>query len=418
MSIDPYAGFLPPLFANRPDGEDVTLRTFMVGDALPNHDVANIPAALQMFLDLVAPAMERAGSDGFAHLWLDHHPHEQPGWRLSIAHVGPLSELDAALEKPLARLAKSLTLADFETANWDETRPLWRKRSEPVRLVFWGRFGRHVRAVLGHSDAVAFYLPLGSGVRSDHPAATLPLLEDMLGTRHLVQGGGIGFEAALQIGIALGRSHLIESWIEAGGAEKEPFFRPMQIWHQAWLTHAVMDLAVAALAMPGQPPLPALDYGPNSTPESRKAALDGLSGWLTGVFFTEDRPALRNAFVAGVQNAVWLDPDLQQYVQSAQRDDIIQGLVPYCRWFLAMALYNHLSNVGDGHVTADQAGFYDMLIQNLPELAALNDLSTRRDIEQHIIRIDAPRAAAAFDALVIPFCDMLMPRLVLAATRN
>jgi hypothetical protein len=418
MSADAYAGFLPPVFAHRPDGEDIVIRTFMVGNPLPDHQLADIPAPLQMFMDLVAPAMERAGADGFAHLWLDHHPHEQPGWRLSLAHIGTVEELDAAVAKPLTRLGAAMTLTDFETANWDETRPLWRKRAQPVRLVYWGGLGRHVRAIVGHGDAPSFYLPVGAGVRRDQAVAMLPLLEDMLGARSGMLSGGLGFENALQIGIALGRAHLIESWIEAGGSDKEPYFRPMQIWHQAWLTHAVMDLAISALAMSGQPPLPVLDYTADATPQSRKAALDDLSAWLTGLFFSEDNPAHRIAFIAGVQNAAWLDPDLQQYVQPSQRGEIIQGLLPCCRWFLAMALYNHLGNLADDRATPDQCAFFDLLIASLPELASLNSLSTRRDIEQHIIRIDASRAAAAFDALVIPFCDMLMPRLALAASRH
>ncbi|OSQ35249.1 hypothetical protein [Thalassospira mesophila] len=418
MPADDYAGFLPPVFANRPDGEDITLRTFIVGDPLPDHQMAGIPAPLQMFLDLVAPAMERAGADGFAHLWLDHHPHEQPGWRLSLAHIGTVADLNAAVAKPLARLAQAMSVTEFETANWEETRPLWRKRAQPVRLVYWGRLGRHVRAVIGHGDAPSFYLPAGAGVRSDQAVASLPLLDDMLGARSVLAADGLGFENALQIGIALGRAHLIESWIEAGGDEKEPYFRPMQIWHQAWLTHAVMDLAIASLAMSGQPPMPALDYAGDATPQSRKAALDDLSAWLTALFFSEANPAHRNAFIAGVQNAVWLDPDLQQYVQPQQRDEIIQGLLPYCRWFLAMALYNHLGNLADDRATADQISLFDLLVASLPELASLNSLSTQRDIEQHIIRIDAARAAAAFDALVIPFCDLLMPGLSLAASRH
>jgi len=54
----------------------------------------------------------------------------------------------------------------------------------------------------------------------------------------------------------------------------------------------------------------------------------------------------------------------------------------------------------------------------LPELAPLGDLATQRDIEQHIIRIDAARCASAFDTLVLPFCDLLMPRRQFDATRS
>jgi hypothetical protein len=413
---DDYAGFLPPIFENRPDGEDVIIRTWAVGDPLPDHDVPDIPAALALFFDLVGPAAERAGSTGFAHLWLDRHPHEKPGWRLSLAHVGPPEELDAALAKPVERLGKSMNLQDVEVETWENTRPLWRKRAEPVKLVLWGQMGRHARALTGHGDARAFWLPLGAGLRMDRVEVALPLLEEMLGTP--VARGGISFEDALRIGISLGRAHLLESWIEAGGAEKEPYFRPMRIWHQAWLAHAVLDLALGALAMPGQPPMPALAYGNDVSPETRRASLDELSGWLTTVFFTENQPALRNAFIAGVQYAVWLDPDLQQYVQPQQREEILQGIMPYCRWFLAMALYNHLGNLAEGKAGDDQNALFHILITALPELETLGELSTTRDIEQHIIRIDAARACAAFDALVLPFCDMLFPRLPLAASRG
>ncbi len=52
------------------------------------------------------------------------------------------------------------------------------------------------------------------------------------------------------------------------------------------------------------------------------------------------------------------------------------------------------------------------------ELGALGELATQRDIEQHIFRIDGARAASAFDSLVLPFCDLLMPRLKLDAVRS
>ncbi|MFH1806090.1 MAG: hypothetical protein ABID63_14505 [Pseudomonadota bacterium] len=413
---DDYAGFLPPFFADRPDGEDVTIRSFGVGDPLPDQGVPAIPDALMLFFDLVVPAAERAGSDGFALLWLDRHPHEQPGWRLSLAHLGDVAGLDAALAKPLARLAKSIPMADFETASWQETRPLWRKRAEPVRLVFWGRPGSHARAVAGHGDAASFYPPVGAGLRMDHVLCGLPLLDDLLGVP--LARGGLGFEDSLRIGISLGRAHLVESWIEAGGAEKEPFFRPMRLWHQAWLAAAVIDPALAALAMAGQPPMPVFEYQSSASPQSRRAALDDLSGWLSALFFNDAHPAHRNAFIAGVQHAVWLDSDLQQYAQPQQRAEILQGLMPYCRWFLAMALYNHLGNLAENRASDDQSAFYDTLIAALPELAPLTPFATRRDIEQHIIRIDAHRAAAAFDTLVLPFCDVLMPKMKLAAARR
>ncbi|OSQ50426.1 hypothetical protein [Thalassospira alkalitolerans] len=411
-----YAGFLPPFFHDHPDADDVIIRTWQVGDALANHDVPDIPASLALFFDLVAPAAERAGSNGFACLWLDRHPHEQPGWRLSVGHVGTADDLNVVIAKPLARLAASLALAEVETETWHMTRPLWRKRSEPVRLIFWGAFGRHARAVTGHRDAAGFYQPIGAGLRADHVMVALPMLEDMLGDPLL--RGGMGFEDALRIGISLGRAHLLESWIEAGGAEKEPYFRPMQIWHQAWLANALIDPAVATLAMSALPPMPALDFSKKATPETRRAALDDLSAWLATVFFNDANPALRNAFVAGVQNAVWLDPDLQQYTQPQQRAEILQGLMPYCRWFLAMALYNHLGNLAAGTARNDQVDFYAALVDALPELGALGELATQRDIEQHIIRIDAARAASAFDSLVLPFCDLLMPRLKLDAVRS
>ncbi|HAY48275.1 MAG: hypothetical protein CMO04_00280 [Thalassospira sp.] len=415
-SANQYAGFLPPRFHDRPDADDVTVKTWVVGDALPDHLVPDIPSALSLFFDLVAPSGERAGASGFAMLWLDRHPHEQPGWRLSIGHVGGVDALEQAVAKPLARLVGMMPLAEFETENWHLTRPLWRKRAEPVRLVFWGKFAKHARTVLAHGDGAAFYQPLGAGLRADHVATSLPLLEDMLGDPLLV--GGMGFEDALRLGICLGRAHLIESWIDAGGSEKEPFFRPMRIWHQAWLANALIDPAVASLAMSGKPPMPALDFTADGTPESRRTSLDELSGWMTTVFFTDEYPALRNAFIAGVQNAVWLDSDLQQYLQPQQRAEILQGLMPYCRWFLAMALYNHLGNLASGTARADQIEFYTTLVDALPELAPLGELATQRDIEQHIIRIDAARAASAFDTLVLPFCDLLMPRRKFDATRS
>lgn len=411
-----YSGFLPPRFRDRPDADDVMIRTWAVGDALADHSVPDLPAPLSLFFDLVAPSAERAGASGFAMLWLDRHPHEQPGWRLSIGHVGDVDALQTAVAKPLARLVDAMPMAEFETENWHMTRPLWRKRAEPVRLVFWGRFANHARAVLAHGDGASFYQPLGAGLRADHVAASLPLLEEMLGDPFLI--GGMGFEDALRLGIALGRAHLIESWIEAGGAEKEPYFRPMRLWHQAWLANALIDPAVASLAMSGKPPMPALDFGANSPPDSRRRSLDELSGWLTTVFFTDAQPALRNAFVAGVQNAAWLDSDLQQYLQPQQRVEIVQGLMPYCRWFLAMALYNHLGNLAAGAARTDQIEFYGTLVDALPELAPLGELATRRDIELHIIRIDAARAASAFDTLVLPFCDLLMPRCLFDATRS
>ena len=410
-----YAGFLPPFFHDRPDVDDVMIKTWAVGDGLVDHSVPEIPALLSLFFDLVAPAAQRSGVTGFAMLWLDRHPHEEPGWRLSLGHVGTVDDLELAVAKPLARLGGTAKLAEFETENWHVTRPLWRKRAEPVKLVFWGDFARHARAVLGHGDGSGFYQPLGAGLRSDHVAASLPLLEDMLGEPFLVNG--MGFEDALRLGIALGRAHLIESWIEAGGMEKEPYFRPMRIWHQAWLSYALIDPAVASLAMSGQPPMPALDFSGTATPDARRKALDDVSAWLTTVFFNDEHPALRNAFVAGVQNAVWLDSDLQQYVQPQQRAEILQGLMPYCRWFLAMALYNHLGNLASGTAREDQSEFYAALVDTLPELAPLSDLATQRDIEQHIIRIDAARAASAFDTLVLPFCDLLMPRRSFDAAR-
>ncbi len=414
-SANQYSGFLPPCFHNRRDADDVMVKTWAVGAPLADHSVPEIPAAVSLFFDLVAPAATRAGANGFALLWLDRHPHEEPGWRLSIGHVGSEDDLELAVAKPLARLVDAMTLANFECENWHMTRPLWRKRAEPVKLVFWGDFAKHARAITGHGDGASFYQPLGARLRSDHIATALPLLEDMLGDP--VLKGGMGFEDALRLGIALGRAHLIESWIEAGGAEKEPYFRPMKIWHQAWLSHVLMDPAVASLAMAGTPAMPALDFAENSTPASRRAALDDLSAWLTTVFFTDEYPALRNAFVAGVQNAVWLDSDLQQYLQPQQRTEILQGLMPYCRWFLAMALYNHLGNLASGTARDDQVAFYTALVDALPELAPLGEFATQRDIEQHIIRIDAPRAASAFDTLVLPFCDLLMPRRQFDAAR-
>ncbi|MDG4718997.1 MULTISPECIES: hypothetical protein [Thalassospira] len=415
-SDNQYSGFLPPRFRDRLDADDVTVKTWTVGDALPDHSVPDLPAPLSVFFDLVAPSAERAGASGFAMLWLDRHPHEEPGWRLSVGHAGDVDTLETAVAKPLARLVGAMSMAEFETENWHMTRPLWRKRSEPVRLVFWGSFAKHARAVLAHGDGASFYQPLGAGLRADHVAASLPLLEDMLGDPFLI--GGMGFEDALRLGISLGRAHLIESWIEAGGPEKEPYFRPMRIWHQAWLANALIDPAVASLAMSGKPPMPALDFAANSTPDTRRRSLDEVSGWLTSVFFTDEQPALRNAFVAGVQNAVWLDSDLQQYLQPQQRTEIVQGLMPYCRWFLAMALYNHLGNLAAGTARADQIEFYSTLVDALPELSPLGELATQRDIELHIIRIDAARAASAFDTLVLPFCDILMPRCQFDAARS
>lgn len=411
-----YSGFLPPRYRNRPDGDDVMIKTWAVGDALSDHSVPEMPSSLSLFFDLVARAAGRAGACGFAMLWLDRHPHEQPGWRLSIGHVGSVDDLERAVAKPLARLVDAMPLATFECENWHVTRPLWRKRAEPVKLVFWGDFAKHARAILDHGDGAAFYQPLGAGLRSDHVAASLPLLEDMLGEPFLI--GGMGFEDALRLGVSLGRAHLIESWIEAGGAEKEPYFRPMRLWHQAWLANALIDPAVASLAMSGMPPMPALDFASDGTPANRRAALDDVSSWLTTVFFGDAHPALRNAFVAGVQNAVWLDSDLQQYLQAQQRSEILEGLMPYCRWFLAMALYNHLDNLANGTARDDQIAFYATVVDALPELSPLGELATQRDIEQHIIRIDAARAASAFDTLVLPFCDLLMPRRQFDAARS
>lgn len=411
-----YAGFLPPRLHLQSGGDALAVKTWAVGDALDHHDVPDIPAPLSVFFDLVAPSAQRAGSSGFAMLWLDRHPHEKPGWRLSVAHAGAVDDLERAVAKPLARLVGAMPLADFETESWHMTRPLWRKRAEPVKLVFWGDFASHARAILDHGDGASFYQPLGAGLRSDHVAAALPLLEDMFGDPFLI--GGMGFEDALRLGISLGRSHLIESWIEAGGAEKEPYFRPMRIWHQAWLANALIDPAVASLAMAGTPPMPALDFTADGTPADRRQRLDELSSWLSTVFFTDDHPALRNAFVAGVQNAVWLDSDLQQYLQPQQRAEILQGLMPYCRWFLAMALYNHLGNLAAGNASDQQVAFYATLVDALPELSPLGEFATRRDIEQHIIRIDAARAASAFDTLVLPFCDMLMSRRLFEAMRS
>lgn len=411
-----YAGFLPPRFKNRPDADDVAIKTWTVGTPLSDHSVPEMPAALSLFFDLVAPSAQRAGSNGFGMLWLDRHPHEEPGWRLSVGHVGSSDDIEPAVAKPLARLVDAMPMAEFETEDWHMTRPLWRKRSEPVKLVFWGSFADHARAILGHGDGASFYQPLGAGLRSDNVACLLPMLEDLLGDPFL--SGGMGFEDAMRLGISLGRAHLIESWIEAGGAEKEPYFRPMRIWHQAWLANALIDPAVASLAMSGKPAMPALDFAAYSTPGSRRKSLDDLSSWLTNVFFTDDHPALRNAFVAGVQNAVWLDSDLQQYLQPQQRTEIVQGLMPYCRWFLAMALYNHLGNLAAGTAREDQIEFYATLVDALPELAPLTELATQRDIELHIIRIEAARAASAFDTLVLPFCDLLMPRRQFDAERS
>jgi hypothetical protein len=92
--------------------------------------------------------------------------------------------------------------------------------------------------------------------------------------------------------------------------------------------------------------------------------------------------------------------------------------MPYCRWFLAMALYNHLGNLAAGTARDDQVTFYTTVVDALPELSPLGEFATQRDIEQHIIRIDAPRAASAFDTLVLPFCDLLMPRRQFDATRS
>ncbi|MFV1849830.1 MAG: hypothetical protein ACFHHU_16990 [Porticoccaceae bacterium] len=411
-----YAGFLPPRFKERPDADDVAIKTWTVGTPLSDHSVPEMPAALSLFFDLVGPSAQRAGSNGFAMLWLDRHPHEEPGWRLSIGHVGSSDDIETAVAKPLARLVDAMPMAAFETEDWHMTRPLWRKRSEPVKLVFWGSFADHARAILGHGDGASFYQPLGAGLRSDNVASLLPMLEDLLGDPFLI--GGMGFEDAMRLGISLGRAHLIESWIEAGGAEKEPYFRPMRIWHQAWLANALIDPAVASLAMSGKPAMPALDFAADSTPGSRRKSLDDLSSWLTTVFFTDEHPALRNAFVAGVQNAVWLDSDLQQYLQPQQRTEIVQGLMPYCRWFLAMALYNHLGNLAAGNAREDQIEFYATLVDALPELAPLTELASQRDIELHIIRIEAARAASAFDTLVLPFCDLLMPRRQFDAERS
>ncbi len=411
-----YAGFLPPRFKNRPDADDVAIKTWTVGAPLSDHSVPEMPVALSLFFDLVAPSALRAGSNGFAMLWLDRHPHEEPGWRLSVGHVGSSDDIETAVAKPLARLVDAMPMAGFETEDWHMTRPLWRKRSEPVKLVFWGSFADHARAILGHGDGASFYQPLGAGLRSDNVTCLLPMLEDFLGDPFL--SGGMGFEDAMRLGISLGRAHLIESWIEAGGAEKEPYFRPMRIWHQAWLANALIDPAVASLAMSGKPAMPALDFAADSTPGSRRKSLDDLSSWLTNVFFSDEHPALRNAFVAGVQNAVWLDSDLQQYLQPQQRTEIVQGLMPYCRWFLAMALYNHLGNLAAGSAREDQIEFYATLVDALPELAPLTELATQRDIELHIIRIEAARAASAFDTLVLPFCDLLMPRRQFDAERS
>ena len=91
--------------------------------------------------------------------------------------------------------------------------------------------------------------------------------------------------------------------------------------------------------------------------------------------------------------------------------------MPYCRWFLAMALYNHLGNLAAGTAREDQVAFYTTLVEALPELSPLGEFATQRDIEQHIIRIDAARAASALHTLVLPFCDLLMPRLKLDAVR-
>lgn len=176
-----YSGFLPPRFQNRPDADDVVVKTWTVGDALEDHNVPDIPAALSLFFDLVAPAAGRADATGFAMLWLDRHPHEAPGWRLSIGHVGSEDDLEMAVAKPLARLVDAMPMANFECESWHLTRPLWRKRAEPVKLVFWGDFAKHARAILGHSDGASFYQPLGAGLRSDDVATMLPLLEDMLG---------------------------------------------------------------------------------------------------------------------------------------------------------------------------------------------------------------------------------------------
>ncbi|MCC9621560.1 hypothetical protein LPB41_07610 [Thalassospira sp. MA62] len=412
-----FAGFLPPRFNDRSMADDLVIKTWAVGAPLADHYTSpEMPDVLSLFFDLVVPAANRAGSNGFALLWLDRHPHEQPGWRLSIAHAGTVDDLEIAVAKPLARLLGSLPMAEFETEGWEMTRPLWRKRAEPVKLVFWGAFADHGRAILGHSDGASFYQPLGAGLRRDDVLTGLPLLDDMLGDP--VLRGGMGFEDALRLGISLGRAHLLESWIEAGGTEKEPFFRPMRIWHQAWLASLLIDPAVASLAMSGMPAMPALQYRPDASPDERRLSLDELSGWLNTVFFDDRHPALRNAFVAGVQNAVWLDSDLQQYMQPQQRDEILQGLMPYGRWFLAMALYNHLSNLAAGSARNDQIAFYDILRDALPELAPLGDMATQRDIEQHIIRIEPQRIASAFDSLIIPFCDLLMPRRQFDAARS
>jgi len=196
-----YSGFLPPRFRDRPDGDDVMVKTWAVGDVLTDHSVPEMPAPLSLFFDLVGPSAQRAEASGFAMLWLDRHPHEQPGWRLSVGHVGSVVGLEQAVAKPLARLVDAMELADFETENWHVTRPLWRKRAEPVKLVFWGAFAKHTRAIFDHGDGASFYQPLGAGLRADHVGASLPLLEDMLGDPFLM--GGMVFEDALRLGISL-----------------------------------------------------------------------------------------------------------------------------------------------------------------------------------------------------------------------
>ncbi len=83
-----------------------------------------------------------------------------------------------------------------------------------------------------------------------------------------------------------------------------------------------------------------------------------------------------------------------------------------------MALYNHLGNLAAGTAREDQVAFYAIMVDALPELAPLGAFATQRDIEQHIIRIDAARAASAFDTLVLPFCDLLMPKRQFDAARS
>lgn len=60
-SANQYSGFLPPRFHNRPDADDVMVKTWAVGAPLADHSVPEIPAAVSLFFDLVAPAATRAG---------------------------------------------------------------------------------------------------------------------------------------------------------------------------------------------------------------------------------------------------------------------------------------------------------------------------------------------------------------------